>query len=159
MGSEPQDGDLHHPLDRRGNLPLRPRHRDDRTAWQHRRCHNHRPASPSRPLGHQYRTFRPLCREASLAARCPGRDVLMAVQGVDAPSSAMPREEQPNLERPNVLRRYPQFTISPAIFCALLAAWWFATDVLGAPAYVLPPPEQVLRAMIGGLSRAPWDKA
>ena len=27
-------------------------------------------------------------------------------------------------------RRYPQFTISPAILVALLAGWWLATDVL-----------------------------
>jgi NitT/TauT family transport system permease protein len=42
---------------------------------------------------------------------------------------------------------------------ALLAAWWLATDILGAPAYVLPPPEDVLRALTGGLSRSPWDNA
>ena len=55
------------------------------------------------------------------------------------------------------MRRYPQFTISPAILVALVACWWLATDVLGAPAYVVPAPEQVLRALIDGLSRAPWD--
>ena len=60
--------------------------------------------------------------------------------------------------RPGLLRRYPQFTISPAIFVALVAAWWLASHVLGAPAYVLPPPEDVLRATVGGLSRSPWDK-
>src|SRR4029077_8679419 len=98
-------------------------------------------------------------REAPLTARRTGRDVLMAVQAVDTPSPAMPREARPNLERPGVLRRYPQFTISPAILVALIAAWWLATDVAGVPAYVMPPPEQVLHALIGGLSRAPWDKA
>ena len=45
------------------------------------------------------------------------------------------------------------------ILVGLIAAWWFATDVVGVPGYVLPPPEQVLRALISGLSRAPWDKA
>ena len=83
----------------------------------------------------------------------------MAVQAVDAPSPAMQREARPNLERPGVLRRYPQFTISPAILVALIAAWWLATHVAGVPAYVMPPPEQVLHALIGGLGRAPWDKA
>jgi len=67
----------------------------------------------------------------------------MAVQAVDTPSPAMPREARSNLERPGVLRRYPQFTISPAILVALIAAWWLATDVAGVPAYVMPPPEQV----------------
>jgi len=57
----------------------------------------------------------------------------------------------------NVVRRYPQFTISPTILVALVACWWLATDVLGAPAYVVPAPEQVLRALINGLGRAPWD--
>lgn len=61
--------------------------------------------------------------------------------------------------RPNVFRRYPQFTISPAILIGLIAAWWIATHWLKVPTYILPPPEQVLRALIGGLSRSPWDKA
>jgi NitT/TauT family transport system permease protein len=61
--------------------------------------------------------------------------------------------------RPGLFRRYPQMTISPAILVALLAAWWLASNVLGAPAYVLPPPQEVLQATIRGLSRAPWDKA
>jgi NitT/TauT family transport system permease protein len=61
--------------------------------------------------------------------------------------------------RPGVLRRYPQFTISPAILVALLVAWWFATDVLDTPPYIVPPPQDVLRAALGGLSRSPWDKA
>ena len=73
----------------------------------------------------------------------------MAVQAVDTPSPAMPREARSNLERPGVLRRYPQFTISPAILVALIAAWWLATDVAGVPAYVMPPPDQVLHALIG----------
>jgi NitT/TauT family transport system permease protein len=57
------------------------------------------------------------------------------------------------------LRRYPHLTISPAILVALLAGWWLASHVLGAPAYVLPAPEQVLQALLQGLARAPWDKA
>ena len=62
-------------------------------------------------------------------------------------------------KRPGVLARYPQFTISPAILVGLLAAWWLATDVLGVPAYIVPPPEDVFRAMFRGLSRVPWEKA
>jgi NitT/TauT family transport system permease protein len=58
---------------------------------------------------------------------------------------------------PSLFRRYPQFTISPAILVGLVACWWLATDVLGAPAYIVPAPEQVLRALVQGLSRAPWD--
>jgi NitT/TauT family transport system permease protein len=78
----------------------------------------------------------------------------MTVQALDTRASALSRES-----RPGMLRRYPQFTISPAMLVALLAAWWLATDVLGAPAYVLPPPEEVLQAAVRGLSRPPWDNA
>jgi len=65
----------------------------------------------------------------------------------------------PREAAPGVFRRYPQLTISPAILVALIAAWWLASNVLGAPAYVLPAPEQVLHALVQGLTRAPWDKA
>jgi NitT/TauT family transport system permease protein len=78
----------------------------------------------------------------------------MAVQAVDTPSLVMPTRKLPS-----VLRRYPQFTISPAILVTLLAGWWLASHVLGTPAYILPPPEDVLQALIGGLSRSPLDKA
>lgn len=60
---------------------------------------------------------------------------------------------------PSVFRRYPQYTISPAILLALVFGWWLASDVLNAPVYVLPPPEQVFEALLRGLSRAPWDRA
>jgi NitT/TauT family transport system permease protein len=82
----------------------------------------------------------------------------MTIRTVDLqriePSSRTTREA-----RPGLFRRYPQMTISPAILVALLAAWWLASNVLGAPAYVLPPPQDVLQATTSGLSRAPWDKA
>jgi NitT/TauT family transport system permease protein len=61
--------------------------------------------------------------------------------------------------RRSIVRRYPQLTISPTILAALLAAWWLASNVLGAPAYILPPPQEVLQAAVQGLSRAPWDRA
>jgi len=82
----------------------------------------------------------------------------MALQAVDtgagAQADAKPREVP---AAAGVLRRYPQLTISPAILAALLAAWWLGTDVLGAPAYIIPAPEQVLKALVHGLTRAPWD--
>ena len=53
----------------------------------------------------------------------------MAVQAVDRTVEPVaPARET----RPGVLRRYPQFTISPAILVALVTAWWLATDVLRA---------------------------
>jgi NitT/TauT family transport system permease protein len=81
----------------------------------------------------------------------------MTMQAVGTPqieTAAAPREASPS-----IIRRYPQFTISPAILIALLAAWWLASHVLGAPAYVVPSPESVLQATVRGLSHAPWDKA
>jgi NitT/TauT family transport system permease protein len=81
----------------------------------------------------------------------------MTVQVVD--SRSVDSGAQAREARPGVLRRYPQLTISPAILVALLAAWWFATNVLNTPAYILPPPQDVLRAAMGGLSRSPWDRA
>jgi len=79
---------------------------------------------------------------------------IRAVELEPAATAAASREA-----RPSVLRRYPQFTISPAILVALVGLWWLATDVLGAPAYVVPPPEGVLNALLQGLGRAPWDTA
>jgi NitT/TauT family transport system permease protein len=81
----------------------------------------------------------------------------MTMQAVDRhPIATLDAPREPS---PSVFRRYPQLTISPAILIALLACWWLACHVLGAPAYVVPPPEDVLRALVRGLSRAPWDKA
>ena len=82
----------------------------------------------------------------------------MAIQAIDRPrvEAVVAPSRKPPL---SIFRRYPQFTISPAIFVALVACWWLATDVLGAPAYVVPAPEEVLRALVRGLSRTPWDRA
>ena len=78
----------------------------------------------------------------------------MAVQSMDMTSSGAKPEV-----RASFVRRYPQFTISPVILVGLLAAWWLATDMLHLPSYILPPPKQVFRALINGLSSSPWDKA
>ena len=78
----------------------------------------------------------------------------MTAQAMGVSSSGAKQEV-----RPSFVRRYPQFTISPVILVGLLAAWWLATDMLHLPSYILPPPEQVFRALINGLSRSPWDKA
>ncbi len=83
----------------------------------------------------------------------------MATPVAGTPIANAQRETPARLQRPGLLRRYPQFTISPAILIGLVAAWWLATDVLRLPAYILPPPEQVWRALATGLSHSPWDKA
>lgn len=65
----------------------------------------------------------------------------------------------PRVSLPTLVRRHPEFTISPAILLALLAAWWLASHVFHARTYVLPPPDAVLQAAMRGLSHAPWDNA
>jgi NitT/TauT family transport system permease protein len=75
----------------------------------------------------------------------------MATQVVDMPAA------EPPSRAPSIFRRYPQFTISPAVLVVLIALWWLATDVLHAPAYIVPAPEEVMRALVAGLSRSPWD--
>lgn len=69
------------------------------------------------------------------------------------------RDASPRRSLLDLFRRYPQFTISPAILFALLAVWWLVSDILHAPNYVVPPPEKVFQALVRGLSRAPWDHA
>ena len=83
----------------------------------------------------------------------------MTVQALDRPAGCRPRPRPPRVATQSVFRRYPQFTISPAILVSLLLFWWLACHVFGAPAYVMPAPEEVLRASVRGLARAPWDKA
>jgi NitT/TauT family transport system permease protein len=55
------------------------------------------------------------------------------------------------------VRAYPQLTVSPAILITILGLWWSANHVFGLPAYIVPPPEQVWRAIQSGLAHAPWD--
>ncbi len=58
-----------------------------------------------------------------------------------------------------LLRRHPQWTITPFITATILLAWIIATQRLGVPEYVLPPPGAVLVALSDGLWRAPADPA
>src|SRR5260370_24832540 len=70
--------------------------------------------------------------------------------------------EQPAIVRPlrslpKLVRVFPQLRISRAILVAILAAWWAASHLLKVPTYIVPPPEQVWRAIVNGLVRLPWD--
>ncbi len=55
-----QDRGLHHPLDRRGRVPRRPRAGDDAAAGQDRRRAHDRPAATARARGHEHRNLRRL---------------------------------------------------------------------------------------------------
>ena len=82
----------------------------------------------------------------------------MTTQPAEIPHVAV-ADAPSQIARGSIIRRYPQLTISPAVLIGLLAAWWLASNVLAAPAYILPPPQDVLQAAVQGLARAPWDRA
>jgi NitT/TauT family transport system permease protein len=86
----------------------------------------------------------------------------MTMQAVERSSSATteskPEESKAVESKAGLFRRNPQLTVSPAILIVLLAGWWLACHVFGAPAYVVPAPEDVWRALVHGLTRAPWDR-
>ena len=58
-----------------------------------------------------------------------------------------------------VVRNHPHLTLSPLVFIGLVLLWWSAGHVFSVPAYVLPRPEDVLAALVRGLSRGPMDVA
>ena len=58
-----------------------------------------------------------------------------------------------------LFRDHPHATISPLVFLGLIFLWWSAGHIFRVPAYVLPKPEDVLAALIRGLSRGPLDVA
>ena len=63
----------------------------------------------------------------------------MTTQPAEIPHVAV-ADAPSQIARGSIIRRYPQLTISPAVLIGLLAAWWLASNVLAAPAYILPPP-------------------
>jgi len=65
----------------------------------------------------------------------------MAVQALDTRASAPPREPVGHAAALSAIHHLAGDTGGAA------PGWWLATDVLGTPAYVVPPPEDVLRAL------------
>jgi len=59
---------------------------------------------------------------------------------------------------PMLLRRAPERIVAPLIALLLLGAWEFATHVLDVPEFILPQPEAVWSALIGGLSHGAFDR-
>jgi NitT/TauT family transport system permease protein len=49
--------------------------------------------------------------------------------------------------------------LSPLILAALLLLWHFATTEFSIPAFILPPPLEVWRSLVAGLSAGPFDRA
>ncbi len=73
------------------------------------------------------------------------------LSGARRPARSLPRR----IER--AIRLRPQWTVTPLIAAALLAAWEVVTHGFDTPEFILPQPEAVLRALIGGLSYGPFD--
>ncbi len=57
------------------------------------------------------------------------------------------------------VRRKPEWSISPAVLAALLIAWHVATHAFRVPEFILPSPEQVWAALLGGLALGPFDQS
>ncbi|HEY0917766.1 ABC transporter permease [Devosia sp.] len=47
--------------------------------------------------------------------------------------------------------------LSVLLLVCLLASWWAAAQYLSIPRYILPPPAEVITALVQGLSRSPFD--
>jgi NitT/TauT family transport system permease protein len=58
---------------------------------------------------------------------------------------------------PGVLRRQPEWILSPLLFIVLLAAWHAATTWLDIPTFIIPPPLEVWDALVSGLAKGPFD--
>lgn len=58
-----------------------------------------------------------------------------------------------------LIRRKPEWSISPAVFVALILGWHVATHAFRIPEFILPTPEQVWAALIGGLATGPFNQS
>ncbi len=58
-----------------------------------------------------------------------------------------------------LIRRNPEWSISPAVLITLLLGWDLATRWFHVPQFILPAPEQVWGALIGGLAVGPFDQS
>ncbi len=58
-----------------------------------------------------------------------------------------------------LIRRNPEWSISPAVLVILLLAWHIATHSFHVPEFILPAPQQVWDALVAGLSVGPFNQA
>jgi NitT/TauT family transport system permease protein len=70
-------------------------------------------------------------------------------------AASQPRPAQRGLW--GVVRRHPEFTISPAVLVLLLLVWHFATAWFAIPLFILPPPGHVWDSLVDGLTKGPLD--
>jgi NitT/TauT family transport system permease protein len=78
----------------------------------------------------------------------------MAVAGK---GNSMPvRPRKPSGVWPYV-RRNPHLTISPTVLALIIVLWWLASHIWGVPSYILPMPEDVMRALVTGFTRGFFD--
>ncbi len=85
---------------------------------------------------------------------------MTAVDSTPFPSarSAPPTRRRPVIANwARLMRRRPEWTITPALVVLMIAAWAFVTHVFNVPEFVLPRPEAVWSALVEGLSHGPTD--
>ena len=153
---QPQDGVLHHPLDRRSDLPVRPRDRDDDPARHHRRCHLDRSAAAARSFDHQHRSFRPLCGASALLAGCAGRNVLMTMQATDrAPAEMVAAPSRGAAELRAALSAIHHLAGDPR--CARRLAGGLRPTCSARRRMSCRRRNRCCARWYDGLSRAPWD--
>jgi NitT/TauT family transport system permease protein len=59
----------------------------------------------------------------------------------------------------SLLQRRPEIILSPLVLIALIGGWYFITKEFAIPAFILPPPSDVWRSLVYGLSMGPFDAA
>jgi NitT/TauT family transport system permease protein len=64
----------------------------------------------------------------------------------------------PKPVRRNLLTRRLDLLLSPIILVGLIALWHFVTVRFAIPMFILPPPLEVWRSLVAGLSAGPFDR-
>jgi NitT/TauT family transport system permease protein len=65
----------------------------------------------------------------------------------------------PKPQQKGLLSRRIDVILSPVILIALILVWHFVTVRFSIPAFILPPPLEVWRSLVAGLSAGPFDRA
>ena len=78
----------------------------------------------------------------------PGGEPRVTPTTADAVASGGGDLPRPARRRSNPLTRIIWFLLPALVFVALIVAWWLAVVLLNIPAYLLPPPQDVLPRLV-----------
>jgi NitT/TauT family transport system permease protein len=78
----------------------------------------------------------------------PGGEPRVTPTTADAVTSGGGDQPKPTRRRSNPLARIIWFLLPALVFVALIVAWWLAVVLLNIPAYLLPPPQDVLPRLV-----------